>query len=191
MTDPGMFTDAQNSVTGIDIILITHEHQDHLHIDSVKKILENNPQAVIVTNTAVGKLLDQEGLIYQILEHGQSLKFEQLLIEAFGKEHADIYPAIPKVQNTGYFISNRLFYPGDAFTNPGKPVEILALPVAGPWLHISETIDYALLLKPKIVFPVHDGFLKFGGPFYAVPKKFIEPQGIKFLEPDAGQWMEF
>jgi L-ascorbate metabolism protein UlaG (beta-lactamase superfamily) len=191
LTDPGMFSTAQNELTGIDVVLITHEHADHFHIDSLKAILKNNPQAIVVTNTAVGKLLDKEKIRYKLLEDGQKESFGKVFIEGFGEKHAPIYPSVPEVQNTGYFISNRFFYPGDSFTNPGKPVEILALPVVGPWIHISEAIDFALAIKPECVFPVHDGFLKFGGPFYSVPKMIIEPKQIKFIEPDWQKPMEF
>ena len=48
---------------------------------------------------------------------------------------------------TGYMINN-LCYPGDAFTNPNMPIDILALPVAGPWMRIKDAINYALTLKP-------------------------------------------
>lgn len=65
------------------------------------------------------------------------------------------------MENTGYFIDEKLFYPGDAFTDPGRPIDVLALPVAGPWVKISESVDYALALKPRTVFPVHD-FYRFG-----------------------------
>ena len=44
LTDPGVWTTAQNGVKGIDVLLITHEHADHLHIESVKEILKNNLQ---------------------------------------------------------------------------------------------------------------------------------------------------
>ena len=184
LTDPGAFSTGQNDLTGIDVVLITHEHQDHFHLESLKAVLANNPGAVVVTNSAVGSLLDKEHISHEILEQGQSKTFGQVLIEAFGDIHADIFRTIEPVQNTGYLIGNKLFYPGDAFTNPAKPVEILALPVSGPWMKISEALDYALVLKPKIVFPVHDGFLKFGGPFYSVPKMILEPKGVRFIEPD-------
>lgn len=186
LTDPGVFTEHQNGIIGIDIVLITHEHQDHFHIHSVKKVLENNPQAIIVTNTAVGKLLDNEGLKYQILEDGQSRKFDELLIEGSGKEHATIHSSLPRVQNTGYFVSGRMYFPGDSFHDPGRSIEILALPVAGPWMKISEAIDYALKLKPVNVFPVHDGFLKSPGVFHNIPKMILEPKGIKFVLPENG-----
>jgi len=192
LTDPGTFSDGQNSVTGIDLILITHEHQDHLHIDSLKQVLKNNPQAVIATNTAVGKLLDAEKIPHQILEHGQNQNFKEVLIEGFGTAHADIYEGIVPVQNTGYFINNKFFYPGDAFTNPGKPVEILAIPVAGPWMHIRESINYGKTLKPKFVFPVHDGFFnQYGGFFATIVQRFVESPDTKFIIPEGQSPMEF
>ena len=72
LTDPGSFTTAQNDVKSIDIILITHEHADHLHIDSLKIIIKNNPVARIITNNGVAKLLDKEKIKYQIVDDGKS-----------------------------------------------------------------------------------------------------------------------
>lgn len=69
---------------------------------------------------------------------------------------------MPYSANTGFMFEDRFFYPGDAYTDPGCPVEILALPVSGPWVKIGEAIDYALKLKPKVAFPVHDHF-RYGG----------------------------
>jgi len=56
-----------------------------------------------------------------------------------------------------------LFYPGDAYTEPGKDVEILALPVAGPWCKSADAIAYAIKIKPKKAFPVHDWLLNEDG----------------------------
>jgi L-ascorbate metabolism protein UlaG (beta-lactamase superfamily) len=190
LTDPGAYTEAQNNVLGVDIVLISHEHPDHLHVDSLKKILTNNPAVKVVTNSAVGKILARENIAFEILEDGQNKRYGELLIEAFGNEHADIYPSVPKVQNTGYFIASSLYYPGDSFHNPGKQVEILALPVVAPWMHLSQCIDYALALKPKTAFPVHDAFLKFPGPFHMLPKKILEENGIKFIEIEVGKDIE-
>jgi len=159
LTDPGSFTTGQNHVKNIDIILITHEHQDHIHIDSLRQVMKNNPNTKIVTNNGVAKLLEKERMKYIIVDDKKSLKEKGVLIEGMGKVHAEIYKTIPPVENTGYFIANRLFYPGDAFYNPQKPVEILAVPVAGPWMKISEAIDYILEIKPKKAFPVHDGII--------------------------------
>ena len=63
LTDPGAFSGAQNQVTHIDVILITHEHVDHLHTKSLQEVLKNNPEAQVITNTGAGKMLDEVGII--------------------------------------------------------------------------------------------------------------------------------
>jgi L-ascorbate metabolism protein UlaG (beta-lactamase superfamily) len=181
LTDPGNFTTAQDELKNFDLLLITHEHQDHFHLDSVKKILANNPGVPIITNSAVGALLDKEGIKHQIVAEGQQTNFKNIPIEGFGHEHATIYQDYGKVENTGYFIDNKLFYPGDAFTDPGKQVEILALPAGGPWMKASEAIDYAKKLKPKKAFPVHDGmFLPHANFTVMLMKGFLAQDGIEF-----------
>ncbi len=191
MTDPGAYSTLQSEAKNIDYIFITHEHQDHLHIESLKTVLKNNPKAKIVTNKGVGKLLDAEGITYQLLEHGGVGEFNGIHVEGCGEKHATIYQEFGQVQNTGYFFANRFFYPGDAFYNPQKPVEILALPVAGGWVKASEAVDYAKLLKPKVVFPVHDGMLKIFGGYHAVPKKFLSESGIEFRDAVEGTELSF
>lgn len=126
-------------------------------------------------------LLKKGGIAFSVVEDGQNYDEKGVLIEALGKEHALMHVSIPPIQNTGYFIANRFFYPGDAFTNPGKPVEILALPIAGPWMKLPEAIDYAFELKPKTCFPVHDGILKSPGSTHRIPLQVLEPKGIKFI----------
>lgn len=182
MTDPGAYSTLQNEAKDLDYIFITHEHQDHIHIDSLKTVLKNNPKAKIITNRGVGVLLDAEKITYEILEHGVSKKFNGVSVEGHGEKHAVVYPGFSpgNVLNTGYFFANRFFYPGDAFYNPSRPVEILALPVSGPWMKISEAVDYAKLIKPKFCFPVHDGMLRFPGPNHFASETLLTPVGIKF-----------
>ncbi|MDP3764016.1 MAG: MBL fold metallo-hydrolase [bacterium] len=193
LTDPGAFSTTQNQITGVDVVLITHEHPDHLHIESLKTVLTNNPNAEVVTNTAVGKILDKDQIKYNILEDSGSINIKGIEIKGFGKEHADIYKTIIPVQNTGYFIADKLFYPGDAFYNPGIPVDILALPVAGPWMKISDALDYAKTIKPRICFPVHDGHIKeIGfGPIHNLPKNILKDLKIEFIVIKEGETEEF
>lgn len=191
LTDPGMFSTKQDEVTDIDVILITHEHQDHLHIDSLKAVLQHNPKARIITNRGVGKLLEKEGIACELLENGQHVTISGVLLEGLGEKHATIYQDYGQVINTGYFIASRFFYPGDAFTDPQRAVEILALPVAGPWMKISEAIEYAKLIKPRVTFPVHDGILTYTKPFYAPLEKFLVSEGINVTIVATGETKEF
>ena len=193
LTDPGRFSNGQNSITGIDLILITHEHADHIHIESLQEVLKNNPNAIVVTNRGVGKLLDEAGIVYTILEGSASQEFEGVLIEAFDGKHEEIFEDFGQVQNTGYFIANKLFYPGDSFKEPGKPVDILALPVAGSWCRIPDAVRYALAVKPKRVFPVHDALLKDEClPIaYLAPQKYLPENGIEFIALSDGDTHDF
>lgn len=191
LTDPSPSSTGQEAVRDIDIVLITHEHGDHFHVDSLKEILTNNPSAKVVTNHAVGALLTDAGVTFDLLEHGQSRQDKGISIEGIGTEHEVIYRDIPNVVNTGYFIGDRFFYPGDAFTNPERPVDILALPVAGPWMKISEAIDYAKELKPKIWFPVHDAILKDPGLGFRAPSLILPPLGMPGQVLELGKEIDF
>ena len=190
MTDPGSYTlSEQEMEQNIDLIVITHEHQDHLHVESLKIIMLNNPNAVIVTNTAVGKILDEAGVTYSKLEDGQNGEYAGVYLEAHGEKHEEIYEEFGQVQNTGYFIGRDLFYPGDAFTNPNKKVDILALPIAGPWMRIKDAIDYTLQLKPRICFSVHEGMMMSDrpGPIYRIPNSVLPKNNIQFKVLEIGK----
>ena len=83
----------------------------------------------IITNKSVSLILKKESIVFNMVEHGQNFNASGIIIEGFGKNHAQIHSSIPAVQNTGYFIANKLFFPGDAFIFPKKQIEILALPI--------------------------------------------------------------
>lgn len=154
-----MFTiDKHTSLLEIDAIIFTHDHPDHYHLDSLKILLEKNPSAIVYTNTSTGKLLADIGIQHTVIHDGETIDFQGIPISGHGTQHAIIHSSLPILENTGYFIDEKLFYPGDAFIDPKNPIDILALPVAGPWVKISESVDYALSLKPRVVFPVHDFF---------------------------------
>lgn len=180
LIDPGMYSRGQNFVKGVSAVLITHEHLDHLHLESLRVVIENNPGVRVLTTAGAGQLLAAEGVAHEVLAHCLSTKIGCVDIKGFGKKHAEIYRTVPPVDNTGFLIGGKFFYPGDAFTDPGVPVEILALPFSAPWLKISEAIDYAKQLKPKACFPVHDGLLKSLGPVRVLTEKILKEAGIKF-----------
>lgn len=191
LTDPGGFSSTQNEVKNIDVILITHEHGDHLHVESVKAVLTNNPQAKIYTNSGVGKILSEQGIKFELLEKGAKTAVKELVVESLECPHEPIYKTVPIVQNTGYFIGPRLFYPGDSFTQPGRPVEILALPIAGPWMKVSQAIEYATVVQPKKCFPVHDAIIKTLDFYHPFLQRLLAGEGISMTILDAGGSAEF
>lgn len=191
--DPGNFSVTQNSVTGIHAVLVTHEHPDHVSVDSLKEVMINNPEATIYTNVGVGNLLSKNGIPFSLLGDGESVEVRGVLVEGFGVDHACIHESIPLIRNTGYLIARRLYYPGDSFYVPEKKVEILALPVAAPWLKISDAVEYAATIMPKVCFPVHDGMLRpeRAGSTRFVPEKILTPLGITFRDAVEGSVLDF
>lgn len=163
LTDPGNYTaEVQEVLIGLHGVVITHEHADHLHTDSLKKIIANNPTAVIVSNTAVAKLIGEAmaDTVVVVVGDGQSTDINGVSIEGFGTEHALVYPPDRGLcENTGYLIAQKLYFPGDNFYNPNKKVDVLALPVAGPWMKISDAVDFAKEIKARTAFGVHDGMV--------------------------------
>lgn len=156
VTDPGSFTAEALLPAHIDIILITHEHADHVHVPTVRGVIERLPKVVVVSNGSVASLLAVEGIVARVVEGAERALIAGVYLEAFDAPHAEIFEQVGQVQNTGYFIGERLFYPGDSYAEPGKSVEILALPVGGPWCKMADTLRYAIRVSPKEAFPVHD-----------------------------------
>ena len=183
LTDPGRFSVAQNDVTNIDLILITHEHADHLHSESLQIILEKNPAAKVVTNESVGKILAGFGISYEVLAEALPVECCGVALEAFEGKHAEIFEDYGQVQNTGFFIAEQLFYPGDSYIEPGKPVPVLALPVAGPWCKLSDAVGYAIRVNPGKAFPVHDAILNSDGITltHGLFESQLKAHGIEFV----------
>lgn len=183
LTDPGKFSTEQNTLTGIDIVLITHEHADHCHTDSLIHILENNPEAVIVSNTSVAALLKKIEIDTHIIEGRDTATVVDVALAAYDGPHVEIFEDFGIVQNTGYLIGNSFFYPGDAYTIPDAVVDILALPVAGPWCKVSDAIRYALKVQPRVAFPVHDATLAETGKTVTYPHftRELKKRGTDFV----------
>jgi len=181
LTDPGSYSNGYTEIEKIDAILITHEHSDHLHVPSLKKVLEKNPHAKVFTNLDTAKRLKDAQISFELLSYGKNIHVKGVLIEAYGERHEKIYGNTPDCDNTGFFIAGKFFYPGDAFTDPKRPIDVLALPVAGPWVMLGDSIKYGKKLKPRLAFPVHDGGLKHLGSVNSLPASELAKDGIEFI----------
>ncbi len=190
LTDPGKFTAELPLPDRVDVVVISHEHSDHVHVPTVLELRSRFPEVVIVTNSAVARLLSEAGVANCIVLEGvASATVAGVYFEAFDATHAEIFESVGQVQNTGYFITERLFYPGDAYGEPGKPVEVLALPVGGPWCRMTDALHYALRVAPQAAFPVHDAIERTDRitTHHGLAARILNEQGIAFTSLVPGE----
>lgn len=157
VVDPGKFTSSLPRLDKVIAIVITHVHPDHIDEHKVKQIITDNPGTKIFSTQEVADAFPNLNFI--IAEPGSTHQIGPFTLAFFGGEHAIIHPSKPPTQNIGVLINSTVYYPGDSFTLPGRPIKVLAAPAAAPWLKISEAIDFIQEVKPEIAFPTHDAVL--------------------------------
>ena len=164
LIDPGNFSTGFENVTGLDAVLITHQHPDHLDPERLPALLRGNPDArLIVDSGTAGQLSDVE---HETVEPGAILEVAGARVEVLGGQHAVIHPDIPRIVNNGYLVDGTHFHPGDALdTVPANP-EVLFLPTAAPWQKLSDAVTYLREVAPRTAVPIHQGILSVPGMYY-------------------------
>lgn len=159
LIDPGAFSpDDTFALEGLDAIILTHQHADHIDQSRAPGLLERNPDAVLVSDPESAGLLDFGG--WQPNSDGLETVVKGITIRGVGARHAVILPTIPRIANVGVFLTAAdqptLFHPGDTYEYAPTGVDVLALPLSGPWGKLSETVDFAQRVAPTTLFPIHD-----------------------------------
>jgi L-ascorbate metabolism protein UlaG (beta-lactamase superfamily) len=157
VVDPGEWSSDFISPSNVVAIVITHDHSDHFDHEQLAAIIDENPEAVIVAPETVTSKI--EVFHTKTVQPGDTFDIGPFHLEFFGGKHASIHPSIPQTANVGVLINDLLYYPGDSLTLPGRSVDTLALPVAAPWLKISESMDFLMQIRPRLAFPTHDAVL--------------------------------
>lgn len=160
--DPGTFSHGFEGITGLDAILITHQHPDHADTERLPALLDANPQAKLYADPQTAAQL---GAPWQAVRAGDAFTIGQLSVRGVGGTHAVIHPDLPVIDNTSYLIGDadhpaRLMHPGDALFVPDEPIDVLATPAAAPWMKISEAVDYLRAVAPARAVPIHQGIIE-------------------------------
>lgn len=184
VVDPGVLTTDFTMPDNVVAVIITHEHADHLDLDHLSAISEANPRVVMIGPRDVTAKL--KGFETRAVHGGDNFTIDGIELEFFGDEHAAIHPTLPRAQNVGIMIDERVYYPGDSFTVPEKSVDTLALPIGAPWLKISETIDFMIAVAPRFAFPTHDAVLSHDGQGFsdANVARFAEANDVEYRRID-------
>jgi len=163
LLDPGLFSDGFQELEGLTAVCLTHQHSDYLDAERVRQVLDRSPGARVVSDEGSAQALGEAGADVEVVHDGDELALGGLGLAVVGRDHAVIHPDIPVVPNVGYLLGGRLFHPGDAFTLPGQPVEVLAVPAGAPWMKLAEAVEYLRRVGPTVAVPVHERVLSEAG----------------------------
>lgn len=154
--DPGVFT-ASEAVSGADVVLVTHEHPDHLHLDNLRACA-----AEVVTVEAVAARVRAEAPDLadrlRVVAPGELVDLG-VPVRVVGERHAVIHEELPRVDNSGYLLDldgTVVYHPGDALTAPGQRVDLLLAPASAPWMRVGEAIDFVREVGAPRNLAIHD-----------------------------------
>ncbi len=144
-----------------DLILVTHEHQDHLDPSAIRFI--STPATTIILNGASQMKLG-EGTA---MANGESKTFGAITIEAVpaynctpGREMFH-----PRGRDNGYVLTiggKRIYIAGDTEDIPEmiklKSIDVAFLPMNQPYTMTPAQVAHAAaMFSPKILYPYHTG----------------------------------
>jgi L-ascorbate metabolism protein UlaG (beta-lactamase superfamily) len=153
-----------SSLPKADLILVTHEHGDHLDAKAIELLRKTDTQ-LIINKKGAEKL--NSGVI---MKNGQTLTEQGIKIEAIPAYNIihmrnQNVPYHPKGDGNGYILNlaeKRIYIAGDTENTPEmkalQNIDIAFLPMNLPYTMTPEMVaDAARAFKPKILYPYHFG----------------------------------
>lgn len=147
-----------------DLILITHEHRDHLDADAIRVLRQKNTR-ILYTEACASQLSGGD-----IVKNGDVADFEGVRIEAVPAynlvhKRENGQPYHPRGVGNGYvltFGNTRVYIAGDTENIPEmqelKEVDVAFLPMNLPYTMTPEMVAAAARsFRPAILYPYHFG----------------------------------
>ncbi|MCL2877825.1 MAG: MBL fold metallo-hydrolase [Acidobacteria bacterium] len=141
-----------------DLILVTHEHGDHLDSKAIQAVTTS--RTTLITNQASAKNLSNAS----VMKNGETRTVDGITIEAVPAYNPE-KQFHPKGNGNGYVLTlggKRVFVAGDTEDVPEikelKNIDIAFLPMNLPFTMTPEQVaDTAKAMRPKIIYPYHFG----------------------------------
>jgi len=155
------------SLPDADLILVTHEHGDHLDMNAISNIMKENTR-VVMTQTCLEQLEDFQANVFKNGDGGAFHGIGVRAIPAYNIEHtrSNGSPFHPKGVGNGYILTfgdTHVLIGGDTENIPeykdiGLDIEVAFLPMNLPYTMTPEMVaDAAQIIHPKILYPYHFG----------------------------------
>ena len=178
-----------------DILLISHEHFDHLSLDDIKKVTSD--KTTIVTIPACKKELSSMKVReVRSVKPGDKLAVGDITLEAVPAYNLNKFrepgkPFHPKEDGKVGFILSvkgvRIYHAGDTDPIPemkGFKADIALLPVSGTYVMTpEEAAEATRTIKPKLAIPMHYGTIV-GSESDAVKFKQLATCPVQILKPE-------
>ncbi len=162
--DPYKLSKSYEKISGADVVLITHNHFDHLSIEDLKNII--NERTVIVSAQECLSQLKSLKVKESIgIDPHNSVKVDDLRIETVPAYNIDKDFHPKKDKKIGFIVefgNDRLYHTGDSDiipemkdTNP----TVGLIPVSGTYVMTADKASKAVneSINPKIAIPMHYG----------------------------------
>lgn len=171
-----------------DIIFITHNHYDHMDIDSINKIKNNN--TIIVAPKSMEDVINKTDFKdYIYLNPNEDINIEDINIKTIPSYNID-KPYHPRTNNwLGYIISyNNISYFIAGDTDKTSELEnvkcdIAFLPIGGTFTMDSlDASEAAKKISPKVVIPIHYGSIVGESEDGKRLKKYLTGTNIEVIE---------
>jgi len=147
-----------------DIILLTHEHYDHLDTTALNSV-RTGSTAVVLTRTCARQLTGGTVMANGEVKTVQGVQIEA--VPAYNLIHMrdNNQPFHPKGDGNGYiltFADKRIYIAGDTENTPEmkalRDIDVAFLPMNLPYTMTPEMVaDAARAFRPKILYPYHYG----------------------------------
>ncbi len=145
-----------------DLILITHDHQDHLDPAAIDRIKTANTKIILTEKCAEkvsGGIVMRNGDVQTVM----GIKIEAVPAYNIIHKRDNGQPFHPKGQGNGYVLTfgdKRLYIAGDTENTPEmkalKNIDVAFLPMNLPYTMTPEMVaDAAAAFRPKILYPYH------------------------------------
>ena len=155
----------------VDVLILTHAHGDHTDFGTLDRILEKNPEIIILSARNVQTALRERygaGERWMLFEPDTEVTIEGVRFRATFALHSDPCPVGVVIDENGkyYCHTGDTMYHRRLTEDYPKHAELLMLPINGKGnnMNSADAARLTEILKPKRVFPMHwDLFERYSG----------------------------